>query len=352
MRNTTLDMIRSWQWGREYFRFVRPAVVASLQTFREAAEHIPEPSLREQALSSITTKQFHCEGGGVFGGPSRDAHGAILEFLVPYQTLCDYLDTVTDRGPSQDPTNLRWLHQSLIDAVTPDAPLQNYYAHHPYQDDGGYIHRLVRDSQHALTRFTGYSAIQDTMLYLVSLYVDLQVYKHGPQSTRETELVNWFQRHSNTTWDLYWWEFAAAAGSTLGLFALLELAIDRTPSDSQVVTFRDVYFPWIGSLHILLDYLIDQVEDREGGDLNFVSYYRDEKESIARIKWIYHQSVAHAQHLPDSAFHRYVVRGLLGFYLSDQKVRRDLVRPAFSLLFAGGGISIGVWLAARIGRAP
>lgn len=29
------------------------------------------------------------------------------------------------------------------------------------------------------------------------------------------------------------------------------------------------YFPYIQGLHILLDYLIDQEEDKAGGDLNF-----------------------------------------------------------------------------------
>ncbi len=347
-----VDFVRSWRWGTEYFRSVRPRVIQAITGLRLKAEGIPDPILRQQALISLRDKQFHCEGGGVFGGPSRDPRGYLLEFLVPYQTLCDYLDTVTDRGPSQDPTNLRWLHQSLFDAVTPHASVRDYYRDHPSGEDGGYIASLVHSSQEALRNFPGYGAIQTPMRRLVALYIDLQVYKHGPAENRLADLTAWFERESNPADGLYWWEFSAAAGSTLGLFALLTLALEGSPDDTQVRQVFALYFPWLGALHILLDYLIDQQEDLEGGDLNFVTYYATPTEAIERIQMIYRHVVQQASTLPDAAFHRYVARGLLGFYLSDRKVRHHLNKPACQLLATGGSISIGIWLAARVGRAP
>ncbi len=352
MSGKFFDFVRPWQWGTEYFRVVRPRVVGLITPLHRQAEHIPDPVLREQALSSLRTKQFHCEGGGVFGAPSRDPHGYVLEFLVPYQSLCDYLDTVTDRGPSQDPDNLRWLHQSLIDAVTPNAPVRNYYRNHPHQEDGGYLASLVQKSQGALTHFPSYQAVQGAITRLAQLYVDLQVYKHGPVPTRVERLVSWFQRESDPCDELLWWEFAAGTGSTLGIFALLTLALNPALPETQVPDLLRLYFPWIGALHILLDYLIDQEEDRRGGDLNFITFYQSPEQAIQRLQWIYHHIVRIAASYPDAAFHRYVARGLLGFYLSDRKVRRELNRPACQLLATGGSVSIGVWLAAHVGRAP
>ena len=35
----------------------------------------------------------------------------------------------------------------------------------------------------------------------------------------------------------------------------------------------DAYFPGVSAIHILLDYFIDQAEDREHGELNFMACY-------------------------------------------------------------------------------
>lgn len=348
------DLILSLRWGAEYLKTVRPMVADALSRWRTKAEAIPDAVLRGQALSSLTEKQFHCEGGGVFAGPSRDPGGDLMQFLVPYQTLCDYLDTVTDRGPSQDPENLRWLHQSLLDAVEPGAPVRDYYRSHPQGEDGGYIADLVRQCQTMLRRFPGFSAIAEPVRRSVGLYIDLQVYKHGPVADRVEALTAWYRRHRGPETGLEWWEFAAATGSTLGLFALFAAARDPRPSPRLVDAIDRLYFPWLGALHILLDYFIDQEEDHAGGDLNFVTYYKSPSAAIDRIRFIYRRAVDLAGQLPDSAFHRYVARGLLGFYLADRKVRHQLIRsqPACSLLAMGGTVSLGVWLAARTGRAP
>lgn len=346
------DFWHSWRWGREYFADVRPIVTQSVEALQRQAALIPDANLRGQALSSLVEKRFHCEGGGVFGGPSRDPAGRLLQFLVPYQTLCDYLDTVTDRGPSQDPDNLRLLHQSLLDAVVPGAPLQDYYRLHPDKADGGYAKSLVQTCQTVLASIPDYPLVQDQMTRLVGLYVDLQVFKHGPAALRVPLLTQWYEAHHRPEWDLRWYEFAAAAGSTLGLFALLTAVLEAAPTPALIERLYHLYFPWIGSLHILLDYLIDQREDALGGDLNFVSFYASGREATDRIRRIYRKALEQSRGLSDAAFHRYVARGLLGFYLSDRKVQKELNVPACALLASGGGISIGVWLAARIGRSP
>jgi tetraprenyl-beta-curcumene synthase len=343
---------QSWQWGREYFRDVRPDVVQGLAPLYARAKNIPHPQLREQALSSLTTKQFHCEGGGVFSSPSRDPGRRLLAFLLPYQTLCDYLDTVTDRGPSQDSANLRQLHQALIDAVHPAHVPGEYYAYHPYQDDGGYLISLVEDARASLAQFPGYHAVHTAINDLVELYVDLQVYKHGPPLQRVPQLSAWFAQKAPSGSDLSWWEFAAASGSTLGIFALLNLALDPDPTPDQVRAVTNLYFPWVGALHILLDYYVDQEEDQQGGDLNFVTYYPSSRDAVQGMRRIYHRLLDAAQKLPDAAFHQYIARGLLGFYLSDRKVRHHRSALTWRLLTTGGTVSIGIYLAALRGRSP
>ncbi len=341
---------QSLNWIREYFQVVRPEVIRGLAPIRRRALAIPNAELRAQALDSLKTKQFHCEGGGIFSAPSRDPGGCLFSFVVPYQTLCDYLDTVTDRGPSQDPENLRQLHQALVDAIHPETPLHDYYAHHPSRDDGGYAASLVQDARQSLTQFPGLMSVLGPMQRLVDLYVDLQVYKHGPPHERVSRLTRWYENNAPRQADLSWWEFSAACGSTLGLFALLNLALAPAPSLFEVEEVTGLYFPWIGALHILLDYYVDQEEDDLGGDLNFITYYPSEADAIRGIRRIYRQTLDRAAALADAPFHQYVARGLLGFYLSDRKIRARIA--ALKLLASGGPLSLGIYVAALVGRSP
>jgi hypothetical protein len=45
---------------------VRPDVHRHLGEWKKRAEEIPNPELRKQALMSIETKTFHCEGGSIY----------------------------------------------------------------------------------------------------------------------------------------------------------------------------------------------------------------------------------------------------------------------------------------------
>lgn len=51
---------------KRVYKYVLPEVRSCLDSWRKDAEGIPDPELRKQALASIETKQFHCEGGGIY----------------------------------------------------------------------------------------------------------------------------------------------------------------------------------------------------------------------------------------------------------------------------------------------
>ncbi|MNY52553.1 Tetraprenyl-beta-curcumene synthase [compost metagenome] len=73
-------------------------------------------------------------------------------------------------------------------------------------------------------------------------------------------------------------------------------------------------------LHILLDYLIDQEEDIEGGDLNFCTYYDSLDTTVERIAFIVQEARSKILFLEHPRFHRMIIEGLLALYLSDPKV--------------------------------
>ncbi|WP_127586901.1 tetraprenyl-beta-curcumene synthase family protein [Paenibacillus koleovorans] len=308
---------------RRVYRYVLPEVRTQLERWRETAERIPDPELRKQAIASMTTKQFHCEGGSVYAAANLSMRHVLLPLIVAFQTISDYLDNLCDRSTSLDPVDFRLLHQSMLDAVNPEAPVQDYYACREERDDGGYLQSLVRTCQSCVCLLPGYEHVQRSVERLVGLYCDLQVYKHIRQDLREGELLAWWERNRSPFPELRWNEFAAATGSTLGVFYLFLTASyeDGVPERSEAIV--EAYFPHVCGLHILLDYLIDQEEDTAGGDLNFCSYYDDMGRTVERIAWIVDRARSDIAGLHDASFHRMIIEGLLALYLSDPKVNHQ-----------------------------
>ena len=302
------------------YKYVLPEVRSCLNFWRQDAEGIPDPELRKQALASIETKQFHCEGGGIYAAGNLSMRHILIPLIVAYQTISDYLDNLCDRSTSLDPADFRLLHQSMLDAVNPKAELTNYYALRTEQNDGGYLHRLVRKCQEMTSQLPGYGAASAEIHDLAVLYTDLQVYKHIRPDLREAALKEWWEVEGKRAPHLEWNEFAAATGSTLGVFMLFLASCDPKLSPSASASIRAAYFPHVCGLHIMLDYLIDQDEDRAGGDLNFCNYYDNTDTMLNRIASIVEWARKDVRNLPETSMHRMVIEGLLALYLSDPKV--------------------------------
>lgn len=303
------------------YKYVLPEVRSQLQGWRERAERIPDPELRRQALASIAAKQFHCEGGAVYAAANLPQRHILIPLIVAFQTISDYLDNLCDRSTSLDPEDFRRLHQSMLDAVDPGAPLHDYYEYRMEREDGGYLSELVKTCQSCILLLPSYERVKAPVERLVTLYCELQVYKHIRHDLRESELADWWSRHAAAYPQLQWNEFAAATGSTLGVFMLFLAATDPKLTERKVADIEAAYFPYVCALHILLDYLIDQEEDLVGGDLNFCSYFGDLEQTVLRIAGIVQEARRKILLLEHPRFHRMIIEGLLALYLSDPKVR-------------------------------
>lgn len=320
-----------------HLRCVLPLVARELEHWERLAGAIPDPELRRQALASLRHKRFHCEGGSVFAAWEPGAAEALVRFIVAFQTVSDYLDNLCDRTHHLDPEGFRRLHRAMEDALTPKRKQRSdYYSAYPHRDDGGYLWALVEACRSETGAFPSWERVEAQALALLQRYIDLQVYKHVEARQRVRLLEEWFEVHRREHSRFYWWEFAAACGSTLGVFALAAEAARPRPVEA-LDRLVGAYFPWISGLHILLDYFIDQEEDQLEGDLNFVRFYPGPEEAAARMAWIAENAVREASALRDAGFHRTVVEGLLGLYLSDPKVwRQGLEERAGALVRKGG----------------
>ncbi|MBV9439608.1 MAG: DUF2600 family protein [Candidatus Eremiobacteraeota bacterium] len=325
-----------WLATLRFVAFVIPRASRELAAIRTRAAAIPDAALREQALASIDAKAYHVQGGAILGTFLRGSTARRYVALVAaLETIYDYLDNLCDRVPGVGPAAYAALHESLIDALDDRRTTRDYYARGPSGDDGGYLAWLVAQVRLGVRELPNYLAVRDRLVGVARYYAELQVLKHGPAGVREDACDAWYGRNRTRFPGLAWWEFAAACGSSLPVFALLELASHRRVDEAEIEATLRAYFPGISAVHILLDYFIDQQEDREHGELNFVACYASTAEAVARLRRLVAVTLSRVRGLAGATRHRFVLEAMCVFYLTHPKVfEQHLDRESAAVLRA------------------
>jgi len=326
-----------------YLLRVFPQVDRELAVWRLAAGRIPDRQLRRQALQSIASKRFHCQGGSIYALYTPEYTRLLTQFIVALQTISDYLDNLSDRVCGCTEENLRQLHHAVLAAVDTEAPVCDWYEKYPHKNDGAYLDSLVACCRRCLEQLPGYRDVRSQLRFLMQRYADLQVFKHLDPAVRAERLVAWFESCRRHYPHVNWWEFSAACGSTLGAFMLAAMAAAGPVTPGDTLQLFACYYPWLCGLHILLDYFIDLDEDRQYNDLNFVDFYPTALAAERGLLYFLQQAKAAMEKLPRSSFHRLVTSGLLALYLSDPKAaapeRKEITQQ---LLHAAGAEAL--WL--------
>ncbi|MGJ7920356.1 tetraprenyl-beta-curcumene synthase family protein [Neobacillus sp. LXY-4] len=337
--------------AKVYWRIL-PLVSQELTYWKNRAKEIPNVELRKQALASLENKAFHCQGGAILALLAGDNYHKAIRFIVAYQTISDYLDNLCDRSTSLDPDDFAALHEAMMDAISLEADRKNYYRYRSDQDDGGYLFELAAVCRTVLNDLAHYQKIKNFLFELCEYYCDLQIHKHVEMEERIPRLKQWFHKYKNLVPKMEWYEFSACSGSTLGIFCLLSYAMRDDFEESHALRIRNGYFPYIQGLHILLDYFIDQEEDRIGGDLNFCFYYENNQTLFERLNHFLQEADRHTTVLPHQRFHQLINRGLLGIYLSDEKVakQKGVRKLAKEIIKTGGAVSYFFYLNGLIFR--
>jgi tetraprenyl-beta-curcumene synthase len=315
-----------------------PRASRALQRIRIAAQAIPDPGLREQALASIAEKAYHVQGGCILATfLPGDAAQRYVDIVAPLETIYDYLDNVCDRLPNVDPAAYPVLHEALLDALDDRRPLHDYYRAGPVRDDGGYLRGLVSAVRTGLRALPNYAAVRAQLIELAAFYADLQTFKHGDPGRREAVCAAWYERNRDRFPGLYWWEFAAACGSSMPVFALVHLASQSNLAPGAIDTTVDAYFPNVSAVHILLDYFIDQAEDREHRELNFVACYATSAEAVERVRRLVAGTAHRVRALHNGERHTFVFRAMCLFYLTHPKVFAQQLDAESTVLLAALG---------------
>ncbi len=305
---------------------VFPLVNKELHKISGLCSNSKDKILSDLALRSIKKKKFHAQGGSVYALYPNAHMDETVKFIVSFQTISDYLDNLCDSAGIYDEQAFRQLHYAMRDAVTLGEENKDYYRFYPFREDNGYLCALVDQCRKQVAKLPSYNLIKEPIIKQVELYSDLQSLKHLATDVREKRLISWSKDYLHDHKRISTWEFSAATGSTLNIFLHFASAWDLKLTEEDVRKNDMAYFPWINGLHILLDYYIDYAEDIETNELNFTSYYANQKECEERLMYFIDSSFDACTNLKYPKFHATIVKGLLAMYLSDPKAYKGFNR--------------------------
>jgi hypothetical protein len=284
---------------------------------------------------------------------SRDR--GLLRLLVAYQTIWDFLDNVSERDTGA--ANARQLHLALVEALDPGAPISDYYSHHPWKDDGGYLRALVETCRASCAALPSYSRVRPHVLAGVAL-CSIQSVNHDPDpGRRDAALRAWAERESPGERAITWFEFAAAA-SGFTPHPLLALAAESTCEEGDIASTLAVYFPWASLAITMLDSYVDQLDDAARGHHSYISHYGGGDVAVQRLCEIVDRTARQARGLRDGHRHATLIACMVAMYLSrDGAHTPDTRAGRRAIANAGGSLTrlllplLRVWRAAYLQRA-
>jgi cytochrome P450 len=279
------------------------------------------------------------DGAAMFWTLPRARSPELLRLLVAYQILADYLDCTSERAANYGIRNGLQLHRALIEAVDPSLPLTDYYQHHPWREDGGYVRALVEHCRQTAARLPSFAQAQPLAVRAAHLTTILAL-NHEPDSKlRDTEMKAWAALHFPEGSPLAWFELAGSASAWLTILALLALAADTGRRPAEAEATYATYLPWVSLAGTMLDSYADAVEDDKAGAHSYVAHYASATEAHDRISAIITAALAKASDLPNGERHLAVISCMVAMYLSKDSARtaaslpatRELARAAGSL---------------------
>jgi tetraprenyl-beta-curcumene synthase len=324
-----------------YWLTVFPRVCHELRHRRRRAVEIPDPVLRGLAFAALE-KSGNIEGAAAFAAfaPWRRRRAAIRA-LVAFQAAYNYIDMLAEQPCSRPIANGRRLHEALLAALDPSTAHLDYYEHHPQHNDGGYLIELLDTCRTAISALPAYASVAEPVRRATAWIVEFQSLSLGRGPGERDALARWSREQTPPGTGLEWWETASARGTSLGVHALLAAAADRVVRPQDVSAIADAYFSWAGSLHSLLDSLVDEAEDAASGQFSFIDCYATQEDAAARMGWLAAQAARAVRKLPRGRRHAVILAGMTGSYLSRPEASTPAAQPVSRSVLRGIGGLVG-----------
>lgn len=298
---------------------------------------IPDEQIRQDALSSLDRKRGNTHGAALFWTLPRARDLCLLRLLVTYQVMWDFLDCVSEHGAGAGQANGLQLHLALVDALDPSRPISDYYRHHPWHEDGGYLRALVQSCRQCCRDLPSFQMVRP-VLVREAMRANVQAINHElDPANREKALREWIAREFPPGHEVEWFELAAAAGAGLAIYALFALAVEPTCSDTDIAQAYHAYFPWTSATATMLDSYVDVAEDTISDDHCYVAYYVGPELATQRIGRLIERCLYEAHSLKNGEGHILIAACMIAMYLSKDSARTTEMRARTRCLISAGG---------------
>lgn len=321
---------RELVWGRR-------AVSHEIRHWRTAAQRIPDPLIRADALDVLTRKRGNTDGAALFWTlvPQRDP--GLLRLLVAHELIWDFLDSVSERGADAGEHNGRYLHLAIVESLDPERPISDYYRYHPWHDDGGYLRTLVETCRAGLRHLPSYQLVRPIAVREAARAVVQSLNHETDPARRDRGLRAWAAQEYPGEHDVSWYELTAAASASLVVHVMLTLAADLECSERVIADTYAVYFPWVSLATVMLDSYVDQAEDAASGSHSYFAHYASNAQAVGRLRESIVQSAQGALRLPNGERHAVLVASMIAMYLSKDTARSPELRATTRDLARAGG---------------
>jgi len=319
-------------------RSVLPRVRAEQHRWGNEAAAIPDPALREAALTALRGKGANAEATGVFAllAP-RGWRARALRAMTALQTAVDYLDTLGER-PLEDPLAAGLaLHAALPEALDPGGERSPWYRRFPQHDDGGYLGALVDACRNGVAALPGREAALPEARRAAQRCGEGQSHTHAAGEDGGARLRAWAEglalpaapaaARLKAPPPYRWWEVAAGASSSVAAHALIAAAADEPSGAAEAEAIDAAYFPPVGALTVLLDDLVDREEDRAAGEHSYLAYLAGPAEAAERLALLAARARGATAGLRHRRRHAAILAGVAAFYLSSPAASSDYAAP-------------------------
>jgi tetraprenyl-beta-curcumene synthase len=343
-RSTCISRGQAWALGaavvREFAWGLR-GVLREVERWQARAAEIPDATIREDALAALEQKRPNTEGAALFWTVTARRCPRLLRLLVAYEIMADFLDSTIERGAHMGIANGRQLHLALVDAVDIARPISDYFRHHPWRDDGGYLPGLVQACRYGCTRLPSYWSVRPMLMRAAAL-AQVQGLNHELDLLlREVVLKEWFEQEVSSEEEIGWYESAGAASAWLTVLALMAVAAEPAPQPEHVADVYLAYFPWFSLTATLLDSYGDLIEDQLNKENSYIAQYGSLEAAVQRIDEVVRRATVEAWLLDNGARHSVILAAMIAMYLSkDSAVTPDMKPLSRHLLHSAGPLAM------------
>lgn len=322
---------RELSWGL-------PRMNRTTRQWSRLAERIPDEPIRLDALKALNSKRGHLAGAVAFTILPGGRNPRLLQALLSHQAIVDFLDTAHERHRTVAAGE--GLHAAVVEALTPGEPISDYYAEHPWRDDGGYLRTLVEHCRRQCEALPSFASVQPLLTKEAEQSRRVLTLNHLPDpEARDTALRRLAEEAFPDQERWTWFEVTAGICGQLAWFALLALATKPDLDEREIAATYDAYWPQMPCLANMLDSFADQLEDVEIGNHNYTFHYA-QSDRIDRISELIESVATELVALPNGHRHALILSCMVALYMTKDSARSPaLAGDAKRLAHAGGSLS-------------